>query len=85
MAESARNGSRKGSQRGSQNGLESELDTAKEARQLNPDDEDMSPGTQPVVPQSGSAEAARPQATQALFRPDFDDDDDDLPHIRTNG
>ena len=27
--------------------------------------------------QTGAAAESRPQATQALFRPDFDDDDDD--------
>ncbi len=47
------------------------------------------PGTQPADAQpmsdavSGPASGARPQATQALFRPDFDDEDedDDFPHI----
>ncbi|MEY8018278.1 serine/threonine-protein kinase PknG [Mycobacterium servetii] len=45
-----------------------------------PDVEDAGPGTQraDVLTTTGSA---RVQATQALFRPDFDDDDDDLPHI----
>ena len=38
------------------------------------------PGTQPADVQSGAA-TGRLQATQALFRPDFDDDDDDSPHI----
>ncbi|HVQ83765.1 MAG TPA: serine/threonine-protein kinase PknG [Mycobacterium sp.] len=38
------------------------------------DAEDLAPGTQPPEVQTGSE--ARPQATQALFRPDFDDDDD---------
>jgi serine/threonine-protein kinase PknG len=45
------------------------------------DSEDVRPGTQPADAQSGPASEARPQATQALFRPDFDDDDDDLPLI----
>jgi serine/threonine-protein kinase PknG len=43
------------------------------------DQEDTSPGTQPAEVESDTA--GRPQATQALFRPDFDDDDDDYPHI----
>ncbi|SON59156.1 Serine/threonine-protein kinase PknG [Mycobacterium simulans] len=43
-----------------------------------PDSEDVSPGTQPADTQTtGSSE--RPLATQALFRPDFDDEDDDFP------
>lgn len=42
------------------------------------DAEDVSPGTQPAeMHTTGSSE--RPLATQALFRPDFDDDDDDFP------
>ena len=42
---------------------------------MDPEDaEDLAPGTQPPEVQTGSE--ARPQATQALFRPDFDDDDD---------
>ena len=40
---------------------------------------------EPGHPAAGRADAdattGRAQATQALFRPDFDDDDDDLPHI----
>ncbi|RUP01763.1 MAG: serine/threonine protein kinase [Mycobacterium sp.] len=44
--------------------------------------EEESPGTQPVGQQEeaqtgATATTGRPQATQALFRPDFDDDDDD--------
>lgn len=42
--------------------------------------EDANPGTQPAEVQTG-ASTGRLQATQALFRPDFDDDDDDFPHI----
>ncbi len=42
------------------------------------DAEDRAPGTQPPEVQTGAAAVSRPQATQALFRPDFDDDDDDL-------
>ncbi|MCV6972509.1 protein kinase [Mycobacterium bohemicum] len=45
----------------------------------------MVPGTQQADAQSGPLSepvSGRPQATQALFRPDFDDDDDDdFPHI----
>lgn len=43
--------------------------------------EDAGPGTQPAEAQSGAT--GRIQATQALYRPDFDDDDedDDFPHI----
>ncbi len=46
--------------------------------------EDVGPGTQraEVLTTTGSP---RVQATQALFRPDFDDDDDDLPHISLGG
>ncbi|ORW91228.1 MULTISPECIES: serine/threonine-protein kinase PknG [unclassified Mycobacterium] len=39
------------------------------------DSEDV--GTQAPDVQTGAAAESRPQATQALFRPDFDDDDDD--------
>ncbi len=47
-----------------------------------PDDSEVpGPGTQPADAQAGAASEGRPQATQALFRPDFDDDDDDFPHI----
>jgi serine/threonine-protein kinase PknG len=41
------------------------------------DAEEAGPGTQAPEAQTGSE--LRPQATQALFRPDFDDDDDDFP------
>ncbi|WAC91067.1 serine/threonine-protein kinase PknG [Mycobacterium sp. Aquia_213] len=45
------------------------------------DAEDTDPGTQPPDAQTG-ATTGRAHATQALFRPDWDDDDDDrLPHI----
>ena len=37
--------------------------------------EDVGPGTQPADVQTGAA-TGRLQATQALFRPDFDDDDE---------
>jgi serine/threonine-protein kinase PknG len=46
------------------------------------DSEDLVPGTQAPEAQTGSE--LRPQATQALFRPDFDDDDDDFP-LRSGG
>jgi serine/threonine-protein kinase PknG len=39
------------------------------------------PGAQAPEAQTGAAAESRPQATQALFRPDFDDDDDDFPLI----
>jgi serine/threonine-protein kinase PknG len=43
--------------------------------------DDTDPGTQPPEAQTG-ATTGRANATQALFRPDWDDDDDDsLPHI----
>ncbi|HZE18024.1 MAG TPA: serine/threonine protein kinase, partial [Mycobacterium sp.] len=51
-----------------------------QAQLRDPDQDDGGPGTQPADAQSGSASRMRPQATQAIFRPDFDDDDD-LPHI----
>ncbi|RFD25934.1 serine/threonine protein kinase [Mycobacterium uberis] len=44
-----------------------------------PDTEDVGPATQRTDPPSGATEG-RPHATQAVFRPDFDDDDDP-PHI----
>jgi serine/threonine-protein kinase PknG len=40
----------------------------------------IQPDDQPTTQATTSA-ALRPQSTQALFRPDFDDDDDDFPHI----
>ena len=43
--------------------------------------DDVRPVTQPADAQSGPVSESRAQATQALFRPDFDDDDDDLPLI----
>ena len=52
----------------------------KETQQPESASEEVGPGTQPADAQTG-ATSARIQATQALFRPDFDDDDDDLPHI----
>ncbi len=45
-----------------------------------PDAEDVGPATQRAEPPTG-ASGMRTPATQAVFRPDFDDDDDDLPHI----
>ncbi|MEZ0349270.1 serine/threonine-protein kinase PknG [Mycobacterium sp. pR1184] len=44
------------------------------------DAEDVDPGTDAAEAQTG-ATTGRAHATQALFRPDWDDDDDDLPHI----
>ncbi|MGE2817116.1 serine/threonine-protein kinase PknG [Mycobacterium heidelbergense] len=44
-------------------------------------DEDVSPATQPPDTSTGGMATGRLQATQALFRPDFDDDDDDFPLI----
>jgi serine/threonine-protein kinase PknG len=58
----------------------SESEKLKQAEQPDPDSEDVGPGTQPADAQSGATTGARAQATQAVFRPDFDDDDD-LPHI----
>src|ERR1700760_3473138 len=47
--------------------------------------DDTDPGTQPPEAQTG-ATTGRANATQALFRPDWDDDDDDsLPHITLGG
>ncbi|MGB8391789.1 serine/threonine-protein kinase PknG [Mycobacterium sp.] len=43
------------------------------------DANDGGPGAQPPEAQSGPVSEPRPQATQALFRPDFEDDD--LPEI----
>jgi serine/threonine-protein kinase PknG len=42
--------------------------------------EDTDPGTQPPDAQTG-ATTGRSHATQALFRPVWEDEDDDLPHI----
>ena len=50
------------------------------AEHAEPDAEDGGPATQRADPPSG-ATGVRLQATQAVFRPDFDDDDDDFPHI----
>jgi serine/threonine-protein kinase PknG len=44
------------------------------------DPDDGGPATQRAEPPTGST-GVRLEATQAVFRPDFDDDDDDLPHI----
>ncbi len=55
-----------------------ESEKLKQAEHPDPDSEDVGPGTQPADAQS--AAGARAEATQAVFRPDFDDDDD-LPHI----
>ncbi|CDO86722.1 serine/threonine protein kinase [Mycobacterium triplex] len=48
------------------------------------DAEDTDPGTQPPDAQTG-ATTGRAHATQALFRPEWDDDDDDLPHLTLGG
>ncbi|MGO9507447.1 MAG: serine/threonine-protein kinase PknG [Mycobacterium sp.] len=50
-----------------------------ETERPEPDSEDVGPLTQPADMLSDSV--SRPLATQALYRPDFDDDDDDAPHI----
>ncbi len=42
------------------------------------DRDDGGPSTQPAELMLDSASTMRPMATQAIFRPDFDDDDDDL-------
>jgi len=42
------------------------------------DADDIGPGTQPVDFMVDSSAQSRPIATQAIFRPDFDDDDDDF-------
>jgi serine/threonine-protein kinase PknG len=41
------------------------------------DADDVGPGTQPVDAMVDSSSQSRPLATQAIFRPDFDSDDDD--------
>ena len=48
------------------------------------DSEEMGPVTQRADPPSG-ATGVRLPSTQAVFRPDFDDDDDDFPHISIPG
>ena len=48
------------------------------------DSEEIGPVTQRADPPSG-ATGVRLPSTQALFRPDFDDDDDDFPHISIPG
>ena len=53
------------------------------AEHLEPDSDDsgdMGPATQRADPPSG-ATGVRLQSTEAVFRPDFDDEDDDFPHI----
>jgi serine/threonine-protein kinase PknG len=47
----------------------------------NQDADDLGPGTQPADSMVDSSAQSRPIATQAIFRPDFDDDDDFLIHI----
>ncbi|MGO9067715.1 serine/threonine protein kinase, partial [Mycobacterium sp.] len=42
-------------------------------------DSEVGPGTQPVDAMVDSSAQSRPVATQAIFRPDFDDDDDGTP------
>ena len=42
--------------------------------------DDVGPGTQPVESMVDSSSQGRPLATQAIFRPDFDDDDDAALH-----
>ncbi len=54
---------------------------SEKAEHTEPGADDLSPGTQPPDTQGGGPVTGRIQATQALFRPDFDDEDDDLPHI----
>ncbi|OBF92877.1 serine/threonine protein kinase [Mycobacterium sp. 852002-51163_SCH5372311] len=57
--------------------------TAQEGPEL-ADQDSGSAATQPEdqpATQATTGSSQRPQATQALFRPDFDDDDDDFPHI----
>lgn len=41
------------------------------------DEQEAGPGTQPADVQTGAAAWSRPVGTQALFRPNFDDDDED--------
>ena len=46
------------------------------------DADDFGPGTEPADSMVDSSAQSRPIATQAIFRPDFDDDDDEFPvHI----
>ena len=40
------------------------------------DADDVGPGTQPADSMVDSSAQSRPIATQAIFRPDFDDDDE---------
>lgn len=54
------------------------LNTDRTDRTDRTDPEDVGPATQPADALSDSV--SRPQSTQALYRPDFDDDDDS-PHI----
>jgi serine/threonine-protein kinase PknG len=57
------------------------------AEHLEPDSDDsvdLGPATQRADPPSG-ATGVRLQATEAVFRPDFDDEDDDFPHISIPG
>ncbi len=44
-------------------------------------DEDLGPGTQPEL--ADSSAVARPVPTEAVFRPNFDDDDDEFPSAGT--
>ena len=63
----------------------SESEKLKQAGHRDPESEDVGPGAQPADESGADAQpaattGARIQSTQAVFRPDFDDDDD-LPHI----
>src|SRR5436305_15054924 len=44
----------------------------------NPEADEVSPATQPADSMVDSSAQSRPVATQAISRPDFDDDDDDF-------
>ncbi len=47
----------------------------------NQDADDVGPGTQPADSMVDTSAQSRPIATQAIFRPEFDDDEDFLIHI----
>ncbi|BBZ37203.1 serine/threonine-protein kinase PknG [Mycobacterium conspicuum] len=63
---------------------DSEASEGFEALDDSDDSVDLGPATQRGDPPSG-ATGVRLQSTQAVFRPDFDDDDDDFPHISIPG
>jgi serine/threonine-protein kinase PknG len=62
---------------------EPEMESDKVSERQDSEAEDVGPGTQRADVLASTGSSGRVQATQALFRPDFDEDD--LPHISVGG